>query len=579
MNKIIVSSLVLVTAFGANIASAQSYYPTYNYGTAYTQPYVGACVNLVSDLSYGSSGSQVRLLQTFLVSRNYPGGGSWMITGNFRAATQVAVRNFQTEQGLPVTGAVDAATRAAISRVSCGGSYNYNNYNYNTNPFTYSTLPAYNYNNNSNCAYTYPYTCNTYNYGYGVSLTSLSPVSGEPGTNLTIYGTNLDYYNNTVYFGSQPVANVPSSNGSSLTVTVPGGVTPGGVGVYVTNSRGTSNTLTFSVIASYSACNYPYSYGTYNTTYCPPNVNTPYINYVNPTSGAVGSTVTIYGSGFSPTGNTVRFGGGVITGLNSADGRTITFMVPSQLSGPSSQFVTVGTYNVSVSNFAGYTSNSVPFSVTSTGGSYGAPTISSVNGPTSLTTGTLGTWTIVINNQNNTYMTTSVRWGDEGTYSSYASSPQTSYSGTNTLTFTHTYYTPGTYNVVFTVTNSAGQQNTATATVTVSNTGTYGNVSLSYLTPTSGRVGTQVMLQGTGFNAFDNTVRFGIGGTLHVPSFNNGTTIYYTIPSYVSPCDIVIPGSNTVCAQSVQQIVPGPVQLYVTNSAGTSQTLTFQVVQ
>ncbi len=506
-----------------------------------------------------------------------------MITGNFRAATQVAVRNFQTEQGLPVTGAVDAATRAAISRVSCGGSYNYNNYNYNTNPFTYSTLPAYNYNynynNNSNCAYTYPYTCNTYSYGYGVSLTSLSPVSGEPGTNLTIYGTNLDYYNNTVYFGSQPVANVPSSNGSSLTVTVPGGVTPGGVGVYVTNSRGTSNTLTFSVIASYSACNYPYSYGTYNTTYCPPNVNTPYINYVNPTSGTVGSTVTIYGSGFSPTGNTVRFGGGVITGLNSADGRTITFMVPSQLSGPSSQFVTVGTYNVSVSNFAGYTSNSVPFSVTSTGGSYGAPTISSVNGPTSLTTGTLGTWTIVINNQNNTYMTTSVRWGDEGTYSSYASSPQTSYSGTNTLTFTHTYYTPGTYNVVFTVTNSAGQQNTATATVTVSNTGTYGNVSLSYLTPTSGRVGTQVMLQGTGFNAFDNTVRFGIGGTLHVPSFNNGTTIYYTIPSYVSPCDIVIPGSNTVCAQSVQQIVPGPVQLYVTNSAGTSQTLTFQVVQ
>lgn len=473
MNKIIVSSLVVVVAFGANVASAQSYYPTYlpaqagNYGTTYAQPYAGTCVSLATDLSYGSRGSQVSQLQTFLVTRNYPGGGNWMITGSFRAATLAAVKNFQMEQGMPQTGAVDAATRAAIARVSCNGSvYNNNNYNYNNNI-------------NTNCYYTYPYTCNnnSYNYGYGVALTSLSPVSGEPGTSLTIYGTNLDYINNTVYFGSQPVANVPSVNGSSLTVTVPGGVNPGGVGVYITNSRGTSNTLTFSVIATYSGCNNTYTYGSYNpynTTYCPPNVNTPYITYLNPASGAVGSTVTIYGSGFSPTGNTVHFGGGVITGINSPDGRSLTFIIPSQLAGPSTTFVTVGTYNVSVSNFSGYTSNSISFYVTSTGGSYG-------------------------------------------------------------------------------------------------------NVSLSYLTPTSGRVGTQVMLQGTGWNALDNTVRFGQGGTLHVPSFNNGTTIYYTIPAYVSPCDIVIPGNNTVCAQNAQQILPGPVQLYVTNTAGTSQTLLFQV--
>src|SRR3989338_7103784 len=162
MNKILVSSLVVFAALGANIASAQSYYPGYSYPTyqsqyqsqtQYQQPYAGACVNLVSDLSYGSTGSQVRLLQTFLVSRNYPGGGTWMITGNFRLSTQVAVRNFQTEQGLPVTGAVDAATRAAIARATCGGSV-YNNNNYNQYPYTYSqgyggtqysTLPTYTY--------------------------------------------------------------------------------------------------------------------------------------------------------------------------------------------------------------------------------------------------------------------------------------------------------------------------------------------------------------------------------------------------------------------------------------------------
>src|SRR3989344_5502901 len=122
MNKILVSALVAFVALAANIASAQSYYSSYNYGTTYQQPYTGACVILVSDLSYGSSGSQVRLLQTFLVSRNYPGGGTWMITRNFRLATQVAVRHFQTEERLLVTGAVDAATRAAIARVTCGGS-------------------------------------------------------------------------------------------------------------------------------------------------------------------------------------------------------------------------------------------------------------------------------------------------------------------------------------------------------------------------------------------------------------------------------------------------------------------------
>lgn len=590
MNKILVSSLVALIALGANTASAQSYYPTspytqgyggtqYNYGATYQQPYAGACVNLMSDLSYGSRGSQVLQLQTFLVSRNYPGGGNWMITGNFRTATLAAVRNFQMEQGLGTTGVVDAATRAAIARVSClsaeagGGA----GYNYNVSPYTYSMLSTYNYNNNNNynyntnCYYTYPYTCNTYNYNT-FTLSSLSPVSGERGTILTIYGSNFDYSNNTVYFGSQPVANITSSNGTSLTVTVPWTLNPGGVGVYVTNSRGTSNTLTFNVIASYSGCNYPYTYGSYNynSIYCPPYSGNPVLTYLSPNFGAVGTSVTVVGSGFSPTGNTVHFSGGVITGLSSSDGRSLSFIVPSQL-GYSSQVVTLGTYNVSVSTFGGQTSNVLPFTVTGVG-SLGAPTIASVNGPTSLAVGTVGTWTITINNQNNTYMTTSVRWGDEGAYSSYASAPQTTYvSGTNTLTFTHTYYTPGTYNVIFTVSNNAGQQNTASASVVVGSP-TYGNVSLSYLTPMSGRVGTQVLLQGSGFSALDNTVHFGIGGTQHVPS-QNSMTIYYTIPYAISPCDLVGPG----CAAPTSLVAPGSYPIYVTNNQGTSQTLQFQV--
>jgi len=83
-----------------------------------------------------------------------------------------------------------------------------------------------------------------------------------------------------------------------------------------------------------------------------------------------------------------------------------------------------------------------------------------------------------------------------------------------------------------------------------------------------------VILQGTGFSALDNTVHFGIGGTKHIPSSNN-TTLYFTIPSYVSPCDVV--SSGNACSPYSQQVTGGSYPIYVTNSSGTSQTLMFQV--
>ncbi|MEK7133457.1 MAG: peptidoglycan-binding protein [Patescibacteria group bacterium] len=471
MKKALVLSFAALIALSANVVSAQGYYfgaPSYysNYGSAYQQtsytapygaPYSGACANLVSDLSYGTRGSQVSQLQTFLVNQNFPGGGSWMITGYFGNATLAAVRNFQQQRGLPLSGIVDAATRAAISRVSCGlsgqGGYmgGYNTY------YPY-TVPPFNTYNNTNCYYTYPYTCNTYSYGNNVSLTSLSVTSGQPGTSVTVFGSGFDYSNNTVYVGMVPLTNIPSYSGTSLTFTVPSYSTAGTVGVYVMNSRGTSNTLNFSV-----------------TSY----------------------------------------------------------------------------------------------------GSYGAPMIHSVNGPTSLATGVQGTWTVSVNNPSTSYMTTSVNWGDTGGGYSGLAAPQTTYQqGSNTLTFTHTYYTSGTYTVVFTVSNSSGQTNTSSATVNVTSGGSYGNVALSSIAPMTAPVGSQFVLTGSGFTPLENTVHFGIGGTQHVPS-QNGTTIYYTVPSFVSPCDLVTPGS--FCSQNIQQVLPGPIQVYVTNGNGTTNTILFQV--
>ncbi|OGG50350.1 hypothetical protein A2704_05400 [Candidatus Kaiserbacteria bacterium RIFCSPHIGHO2_01_FULL_54_36b] len=622
MNKILVSSLVAVVALGANIASAQSYYPSYpTYGTTYPtyqtyqQPYTGACVNLTSDLSYGSRGSQVLQLQTFLVSRNYPGGGNWMITGYFGPATRAAVRNFQMEQGISMVGVVGPVTRAAIARVTCGG-YNYNtvtlsslspfsgavgtsvtiygsNFDYSNNTVYFGTqpvtnIPSYNgtsltvtvpwsLNQSSVGVYvtnsrgtsntlTFSITGNTCQYPYtncntNVNLQYLSPVSGAAGTSVTIYGTGFDYSSNTVYVGNQAVTNVSSYNGTSLTATIPSYLT-GVVQIYVTNSRGTSNSLPFTITGT--TCVYPY-------TNC---YGTPNIQYLSPVSGAVGSTVTIYGSGFSQTGNTVRFGTSIVsTNVSSYDGRTLTFIVPSYLSGYPSQVVTPGSYNVSISNSMGQTSNSVPFTVTS-GTSGGALQITNVSGPNTLAIGSVGTWSVTVSAPSYTYTTLSVRWGDEVYYYT-AAAPQSQYiQGTQTFTFTHTYNQAGTYTVTFTASNAQGQQNTATASVVVSG-GTTGTVTLSSLSPMWGRVGNQIVLQGSGFSSYDNVVHFGIGGQRNVPSYN-GTTIYYTIPYSVSVCDIVGPGC---LGGFTQPVTPGSYPIYVTNSQGTSQTLQFQVIQ
>lgn len=465
----LVTVLLLASASGV---SADSYYPSMYVGS------VGSCTTISRDLSYGSRGSDVTTLQSFLVNRDYPGGGSWMISGYFGRATRQAVRNFQAEESLPVTGVVNAATRAAISRVSCGGTVN--------TPFSF----------------TYPYVQDVY---------QTYPLSNPP------------YY------------------------------TP-------TTSLFPVNCGAYSIV-----------YG-YNTS-CP--TMTPTITYLSPASGGIGERITVYGSGLSATGNTVRFGNGIITNLISPDGQSVSFTVPAHISGYGSQPVAIGTYQISVSNASGATSNTLPFSVTSLGAA-SAPTITGVTGPTTINSGVQGSWTVTFYNPGATYANVSVRWGDESTYA-YAAVPQTVYgNGTQTATFTHAYAQGGTYSPTFTVTNTNGQSNSTSLTVAVSGAAYYGNTSLTYLSPMSGRVGTQVVLQGTGFTPLENTVRFGVGGTQHLPS-QNGTQIYYTIPAYVSQCDTMSVGY--ACTLLAQQITPGTYPVYVTNANGTTQTLTFTVVQ
>lgn len=498
MKKLAVSLIACAGLFVGGVASAQTYYPqTY---PSYPNPVQG-CVALTRDLSYGSRGSDVKALQTFLVAQHYPGGGSWMITGFFGRATESAVRIFQQTQGMYPSGVVDAQTRSAMNR-GCGYNYGYN-YNY-----PYSTYPVYG----------------------GVTISSLSSYTVSAGATLTINGSGFDYANNTVYVGGNAITNVSSFNGTTLTITVPTYVT-GTQQIYVTNTRGSSNSLSLT-ISSYNTCSstYPYNCGC-TTSYPYSNCNGCTYSYncaisissLSPQSGVVGSTVTIYGTGFSLTGNTVHFGNGIISNLSSSNGNTITFTVPSYLTGYGSQYVTNGSYNVYVQNAQGSTSNTLSFLVTNSG-SYGAPTITNVSGPTSIQTNTSGTWSVTVNNNQggNGYISTSVNWGD--TYYGYVnqSAPQTSYvQGVSTQTFTHSYTNPGTYTITFTVSNASGQSNSSSMTVTVGS----GSTSGAYMTasPQSGSAPLTVTFNG---------VAGGCNPTGYYIFYGDGTSDYITIGSY-----------------------------------------------
>lgn len=598
MNKILVGAIAMLTLVGASVASAQTYY-------SYAQTSSAVCANISTDLRLGARGSQVTALQQFLVGQNYPGSGSWMVTGYYGQATAAAVRNFQQLNGLPITGEVDFATRSAINRAGCTGTYGSYTPTYSypttyTNPFSYNySYPTYPYNNtygsswygnyvNPNYTYgtSYYNQCGSFPYYYpctntyltSVTLSSLTPLSGLPGTTVTLYGTGFDRVNNTVYVGGKTLTGIPSYNGNTLQFQIPAGMVGGPVSVSVAtpSAQATSNKLTFTIDGGVNPnqnwCGWGAGYG-YPYGYCPPQQGPISISYLSPSFGAVGTSVTVYGWGFSYSDNTVHFGNGIIAGLRSTDGRSVSFIVPAQLSGYGYQPIGLGSYDVSVTNSSGQTSNAVPFTITSTG-TTGNLSVSNITGPTNLTAGQSGTWSITATSQSGTTLFASATWGDENLYSGYAVStaPQAIYStGSNTITFTHAYQYAGTYTVRFTVQNGTGQQQSASITVYVSGSSNTGSVVLSSISPTIASRGAQILLTGSGFTG-DNTVHFGVGGTAHLPS-QSGNYIPYTIPYYISACDLI----GTSCGAPTQQVTPGTYPIYVTNSNGTSQTIYVQV--
>jgi len=560
------------------------------------------CVSLTQDLSYGLqdvyTNGEIAALQQFLINQGFLTSIS-VPTGYFGYATQNAVASYQNSYGLSATGSTGSLTRASIEEQSCGSSASGGpawiiGGSTNTNTTTTACAQGDLFNritgqlcssNNSSSNIPGCYSGSLFssttgqscysNYNSSLSITNVNAPSilnvGVSGAwTFTVNGFSSGYVTTSVRWGDEGVYYASSSSPQSAYLQS-GQVTSfthtyQTAGVFVpvftvTDSSGKQGSVSQTVTVI-GGTNY---YGI------------PIISSITPNSATAGSTITIYGSGFGiNTPNTIYFGTSVFSNRYSSNGTSLNLIVPDQNQTCPYQG-TCGTFSVSVTNAQGQSSNSMQFTVigNSTGN---APSISGLTGPTSLAVGTSGIWSLVVNTTNATYLTTDVRWGDESYYGGAITPSSTFYiQDQQTRTFSHIYQTPGFYTVIFTATDSQGRQSTSSVTVTVTGSSYNGQTTLSYLSPSQGHVGTQIMIQGSGFSTYGNTVHFGIGGSTSLYSTNSGSTIYYTIPSVVTPCDTA---NGSICSMIAMQVTAGSYPVYVTNSSGqTTNTVYFGVTQ
>lgn len=219
----------------------------------------------------------------------------------------------------------------------------------------------------------------------GPFIGSLNPSSGLTGTSVTISGSNFGTTAGSVAFGTANAA-ITSWSDTSIVVTVPASALSGLVAVTVQGVQ--SNGVSFSVqeqvvngavsysydelgrlvgvvAASGDAATYNYdAVGNILSIVRTPSTQPTVLSF-SPTSGPVGTQVTISGSNFSATaGNdTVKFNGTTAT-ISSASTTQLVVTVPSG--------ATTGT--ISVTAPAGMATSSNSFTVTS---SSGKPSISS----------------------------------------------------------------------------------------------------------------------------------------------------------------------------------------------------------
>ncbi len=331
------------------------------------------------------------------------------------------------------------------------------------------------------------------------TITSFTPTSGIVTTSVTITGTNFDStpVTNTVKFNGT-TAIVTASTSTSITTTVPVGATTGPLTVTVNGQTATSST-SFTVIL-------------------PPTITS-----FSPSSGIVGTSVTITGTNFDPTpiNNTVKFNGTTAIVTASTSTSIATTVPVGATNGP----ITVTVNGQTATSSTNFT---VIF----------PPTITSFS-PTSGIVGT--SVTITGTNFDSTPVNNSVKFN--GTTATVTASTSTSITTTVPV---------GATTGPITVTVN-GQTATSSTNFTVIIPPT-----ITSFTPASGTVTTSVTITGTNFNStpVNNTVKF--NGTTATVTASTSTSITTTVPvgATTGPITVTVNGQTATSGTNFTVIFP-----------------------
>jgi hypothetical protein len=268
-------------------------------------------------------------------------------------------------------------------------------------------------------------------------ITNVSPAIVGPGVSMTITGTSFgaSQQSGAVVLNNS-IGTVVSWNNTQIVVTIPSGTSAGKL--YVRQNAVNSNAVAFTIA-------------------------NPQIISISPTSGVVGTQITITGTGFGPTAGTATVNGTNATVQSWNDAQVVATVAPGTTTG-----------GVRIVN-AGVTSNAVTFSMPN-------PQITNI----SPTVGTIGTQiTITGTGFGATSGTASVN-GMNATIQSW--------SDTQVVASVATGTTSGGVQVV----NGGVSSNAVTFTIL--------NPQIAAINPASGAIGTQITITGTGFGSSTGTV-------------------------------------------------------------------------
>ena len=354
------------------------------------------------------------------------------------------------------------------------------------------------------------------------SAISLSPTTGAVGSTVTVSATGLlGSHSVTATFGSTAVtlstSTTTSTGGFSATFTVPASVSGGQT---VTSTDGTNSpTATFTATSAIT---------------------------LNPSSGAVGSTVTVTGSGFAASSSiTIKYDGTTVATTTSTSSGSlpsgVTFSVPASVA---------GSHTVSATDASSNTA-SVTFTLT--------PSIS-----LSPTSGNVGSTVTVSGSGFASSSTITIK---------FAGTTQTTSPGTVTTSSSGSLPSGVTFSVPASVAGSQtvsatdASSNTASATFTVTS-----SISLG---PATGAVGSTVTVTATGFLGSHSVTATFNGGSVSLSTStttsSGGLSATFIVPASTLGSETVQVSDGTNSATAPFTVTIDSLDYFVFSSVG-SQT-------